>query len=111
MVANNDYAIGKLMDAVSHSKYWPSTAIFIIEDDALDGPNHVYARRTVGLVISPYVKRGIVDSTFAMLPVDSGRYEKLASEWPPQLTVPGSSRSREMFLTRACANTQRDCLQ
>jgi YVTN family beta-propeller protein len=63
MVANNDYAIGQLVDAVSHSPYWPSTAIFIIEDDAQDGPDHVDARRTVGLVISPYVKRGITDST------------------------------------------------
>ncbi len=63
MVANNDYAIGQLVDAVTHSRYWPNTAIFIIEDDAQDGPDHVDARRTVGLVISPYVKRGIVDST------------------------------------------------
>jgi YVTN family beta-propeller protein len=63
MVADNDYAIGQLVDAVSHSRYWPNTAIFIIEDDAQDGPDHVDARRTVGLVISPYVKRGIVDST------------------------------------------------
>ncbi len=63
MVANNDYAIGQLVDAVSHSRYWPSTAIFIIEDDGQDGPDHVDARRTVGLVMSPYVKRGIVDST------------------------------------------------
>jgi YVTN family beta-propeller protein len=63
MVANNDFAIGELVDAVSHSRYWPNTAIFIIEDDAQDGPDHVDARRTVGLVISPYVKRGLVDST------------------------------------------------
>lgn len=63
MVANNDYAIGQLVDAVSHSSYWSSTAIFIIEDDAQDGADHVDGRRTVGLVISPYVKRGIVDST------------------------------------------------
>jgi YVTN family beta-propeller protein len=63
MVANNDYAIGQLVDAVSHSRYWPNTAIFIIEDDGQDGPDHVDARRTIGLVISPYVKRGIVDST------------------------------------------------
>ena len=63
MVANNDYAIGQLVDAVSHSRYWPNTAIFIIEDDGQDGPDHVDARRTMGLVISPYVNRGIVDST------------------------------------------------
>jgi hypothetical protein len=63
MVASNDQAIGMLVDRVSHSKYWPKTAIFVIEDDAQDGPDHVDARRTVGLVISPYVRRGIVDST------------------------------------------------
>jgi hypothetical protein len=63
MVADNDFAIGQLVDAVSHSRYWPNTAIFIIEDDAQDGADHVDARRTVGLVISPYVKRGITDST------------------------------------------------
>lgn len=63
MVANNDYAIGQLVDAVSHSRYWPNTAIFIIEDDAQDGADHIDGRRTVGLVLSPYVKRGIVDST------------------------------------------------
>ena len=63
MVANNDYAIGQLVDAVSHSRYWPNTAIFIIEDDGQDGPDHVDARRTIGLVLSPYVKRGVVDST------------------------------------------------
>jgi len=63
MVANHDQAIGTLVDRVSHSKYWPSTAIFMIEDDAQDGPDHVDARRTVGLVVSPYVRRGVVDST------------------------------------------------
>jgi YVTN family beta-propeller protein len=63
MVASNDYAVGLLVDRVTHSKYWPTTAIFIIEDDAQDGPDHVDARRTTGLLISPYVKRGIVDST------------------------------------------------
>lgn len=63
MVADNDWAIGQLVDRVSHSKYWASTAIFIIEDDAQDGADHVDARRTVGLVISPYIKRGTVDST------------------------------------------------
>ena len=63
MVASNDWAVGMIVERVTHSKYWPKTAIFIIEDDAQDGPDHVDARRTVGLVISPYIKRGIVDST------------------------------------------------
>jgi YVTN family beta-propeller protein len=62
-VANNDLALGRLVEAVSKSKYWPQIAIFVIEDDAQDGPDHVDSHRTVGLVISPYVKRGSVDST------------------------------------------------
>ena len=56
-VASNDLALGRLVEAVSQSKYWPETAIFVIEDDAQNGPDHVDAHRTVGLVISPYTKR------------------------------------------------------
>ena len=63
MVANNDWALGQLIDRVSHSKYWASTAIFVVEDDAQDGADHVDARRTVALAVSPYVRRGTVDST------------------------------------------------
>ena len=62
-VASNDLALGRLVDAVTHSKYWPTTAIFVIEDDAQNGPDHVDCQRTVGLVISPYTKRHFVDST------------------------------------------------
>jgi YVTN family beta-propeller protein len=63
-VASNDLALGMIIEAVSRSKFWPETAIFIIEDDAQNGPDHVDTRRTVGLVYSPYVKRGgAVDST------------------------------------------------
>jgi hypothetical protein len=63
MVANNDYAVGMIVDRISHSRYWPETAIFIIEDDAQDGPDHVDARRTTGYVVSPYIKRQLTDST------------------------------------------------
>ena len=63
MVASNDLAVGQIVDRVSHSRYWPQTAIFIMEDDAQDGPDHVDARRTACLAISPYVRRGTVDST------------------------------------------------
>ncbi len=62
-VASNDYALGMIVERVSHSRYWPETAIFVIEDDAQDGSDHVDARRTVGLVISPYTKRKALDST------------------------------------------------
>ena len=63
-VADNDWALGRLVDAVSHSPYWKSTAIFVTEDDAQDGPDHVDAHRTVSQVISPYTQTGQVDSTF-----------------------------------------------
>lgn len=62
-VASNDLGLGKLIDAASRSRFWKEMAIFVIEDDAQDGPDHVDAHRTVGLVISPYTRRGIVDST------------------------------------------------
>ncbi len=62
-VASNDMALGQIVEAVSHSKYWPETAIFVIEDDAQNGPDHVDAHRTIGLVISPYTKRRHLDST------------------------------------------------
>ena len=61
--ADNDYGVGLLVDAVSHSKLWRSTAIFIIEDDAQNGPDHVDSHRAPAWVISPYTRRGIVDST------------------------------------------------
>ena len=63
MVAENDLALGQIVERVSHSRYWPETAIFVIEDDAQDGPDHVDARRTVCLAISPFIKRHMVDST------------------------------------------------
>jgi len=62
-VASNDLALGRIVEAVSKSKLWPQIAIFVIEDDAQNGPDHVDAHRTVGLVISPYVRRKTVDST------------------------------------------------
>ena len=53
-VADNDLAVGRLAEAVSHSSYWDDTAIFILEDDAQDGPDHVDAHRSPALVISKY---------------------------------------------------------
>jgi YVTN family beta-propeller protein len=62
-VASNDLALGKLVEHVSSGPLWKETAIFVIEDDAQNGPDHVDAHRTVGLVVSPYTKRKHVDST------------------------------------------------
>ena len=53
-VADNDLAVGRAVDAVSHSPYWGDTVFFILEDDAQDGPDHVDSHRSVALVISKY---------------------------------------------------------
>src|SRR5438105_6463241 len=63
MVADNDLALGRIVETVSKSKYWKETAIFIIEDEPQNGPDHVDAHRTVALLASPYCKRGPVEST------------------------------------------------
>lgn len=64
MVADNDLALGRIVDAVSHSRFWPETAIFVVEDDPQAGLDHVDGHRTVSFCVSPYTKRGSVDSTF-----------------------------------------------
>jgi len=58
--ADNDYAVGKLIERVAHSPYASSTLIFVIEDDAQDGPDHVDAHRTIAFVAGPYVRQGAV---------------------------------------------------
>ena len=62
-VASNDLALGRIVEHISKGPLWKETAIFVIEDDAQNGPDHVDAHRTVGLVISPYTKRKYLDST------------------------------------------------
>ena len=61
MVADNDAALGRLVEIVSHSRFWPETAIFVLEDDAQDGPDHVDAHRSPLLIASPYVRHGVVE--------------------------------------------------
>jgi YVTN family beta-propeller protein len=63
MVADNDLALGQIVEAVSHSRFWKDTCIFVVEDDPQDGFDHVDGHRTVALVISPYTRRQFVDST------------------------------------------------
>jgi DNA-binding beta-propeller fold protein YncE len=66
-VADNDLAVGRVVEAVSHSPYWNDTAFFILEDDAQDGADHVDAHRSTALIVSKYAPRNpqpLVDSTF-----------------------------------------------
>lgn len=58
-IATNDWAVGKLVAHVSHSRFWKSTAIFILEDDAQNGPDHVSDQRSTFYIASPYAKGGV----------------------------------------------------
>jgi len=69
-VADNDLAVGRVVDAVSHSAYWEDTAIFILEDDAQNGADHVDAHRSLALVVSKYSPRAVGGGAF----VDSHFY-------------------------------------
>jgi YVTN family beta-propeller protein len=62
-MADNDYALGLLVEAVSHSRYWKDTAIFVLEDDSQDGPDHVDPHRSIAYVISAYTRRHAVVHT------------------------------------------------
>jgi len=64
MMADNDYAVGLLVEAVSKSPYWKDTAVFVLEDDAQNGPDHVDAHRSPALVISAYNRRGTLIHEF-----------------------------------------------
>jgi YVTN family beta-propeller protein len=63
-VADNDLALGQIVEAISNSKFWEETCIFVTEDDPQAGLDHVDGHRTVGMVISPYTKRNEVVSTY-----------------------------------------------
>ncbi len=64
-IADNDLAVGRAVEAISHSPYWDSTAFFILEDDAQNGADHVDAHRSLGVIVSKYSPKGpFVDSRF-----------------------------------------------
>ena len=62
MVADDDLALGRIVDAISKSPFWPKSLILVVEDDAQDGVDHVDGHRTVALAIGPIIRRGVVDS-------------------------------------------------
>jgi YVTN family beta-propeller protein len=77
-VADNDLALGKIVEKISHSSIWKDSAIFVIEDDAQDGRDHVDAHRSPVLVMSPYVRRGFVSHRHCSMPsVQKTIYELL----------------------------------
>jgi YVTN family beta-propeller protein len=67
MVADNDAALGQVVDLISHSKYWGSSAIFVVEDDSQDGFDHQDAHRIPAFVISPYARQGEIATPYDMV--------------------------------------------
>jgi hypothetical protein len=63
-VADNDLAIGRLIDTVSHSPYWADTALFFVEDDSQAGVDHVDGHRSTAFIVSPYIRRGQVNHSY-----------------------------------------------
>jgi DNA-binding beta-propeller fold protein YncE len=63
MVAENDVALGRIVEAISQSRFWKESAVFVLEDDAQAGPDHVDTHRSIALVASPFTRRASVDST------------------------------------------------
>ena len=62
MVADNDLALGRIVEGISKSSFWPNSLILVVEDDAQDGVDHVDGHRTVAMAIGPKIRRGAVDS-------------------------------------------------
>jgi YVTN family beta-propeller protein len=63
MMADNDLALGRIVEAITKSPQWKETCIFVVEDDAQSGPDHVDGHRSCFLALSPYTRRGFLDST------------------------------------------------
>jgi hypothetical protein len=64
MVADNDLAVGRIVDTISHSRFWKDSAVFVLEDDSQNGVDHVDGHRAPLWIVSSYAKRGILDSTY-----------------------------------------------
>jgi len=91
MVAQNDYALGEIVDTISHSPVWRSSAIFVIEDDAQDGPDHVSDQRTTFFLVSPYARGGLQPTHYSTVSVL--RTIELMLGLPPLSTYDGMAIS------------------
>lgn len=99
-VAENDYALGRLVEAVSKSPYWKDTAIFVVEDDAQDGPDHVDAHRSPGFVISAYNRSGALVHEFHNT-VSLIRTLEICLGLPPMNFLDANATPIDIFTTTA----------
>jgi YVTN family beta-propeller protein len=99
-VADNDYALGKMVEAVSQSPYWKNTAICVVEDDAQDGPDHVDAHRSIALVISAYNRTGLLIHDFHNT-VSLIRTMELLLGLPPMNQLDAAAAPMDIFRNEA----------
>jgi YVTN family beta-propeller protein len=99
-VAENDYAVGLIVEAVSSSPYWKDTAIFFVEDDAQDGPDHVDAHRSPALVVSAYNRPGALVHTYHST-VSLIRTIELLLGLPPMNQLDATAAPIDIFQSRA----------
>ncbi len=90
MVADNDLAVGRIVDKITHSRYWDSTIIFITQDDSQSGWDHISPFRTLGLVISPFSKGGLIKERYSQ--VSMLRSLELILGLPPMNLMDGTAR-------------------
>jgi hypothetical protein len=82
MISDNDYATGLLIDRISHSKFWSTTAIFVVEDDPQIGADHIDYHRSIHVVASPWAKRSYVSSVHSSFPSLFRTFEKILGIGP-----------------------------
>ena len=103
-VADNDLALGKIVEKISHSAIWKDSAIFVIEDDAQSGVDHVDAHRSPVLVISPYARRGFISHRHCSMPSVQKTIYELLGLGPLNLEDALAADMSDMFTDRADAD-------
>jgi len=109
MVADNDLALGRIVEAISKSRFWPESLILAVEDDAQDGFDHVDGYRTVALAIGPHIRRGVVDSNFY---THTGMVRTIQDifEIPPRTRFASAARAMTSIFTPDADTTPYQCL-
>ena len=100
-VADNDLAVGKMVDTITHSKYWKDSAIFVVEDDSQAGLDHVDGHRAPIQIISPYARRGVVDSHYYSQITMIRTIEQILGIHPMNQKDSAASPMRAAFTQRA----------
>ncbi|WNM39397.1 bifunctional YncE family protein/alkaline phosphatase family protein [Micromonospora halotolerans] len=99
-VADNDLAVGKIVDTISHSPYWKDSAIFVVEDDSQAGLDHVDGHRAPIQIISPWAQRGVVDNHYYTQIAMIRTIEQILGIHPMNQKDSAASPMRQAFITK-----------